>query len=278
MAFHRDGFLSPTMLNFTTSLRAVPTYKTWFEFAEQLNRLGWAILSDLEIPSEDDQMLSSTLLFLRTHQSFQAAILLIERGMLADARANLRSAAEGTIAVIALANDHSFKDQLIQAHHYNQRKLARILLANPEYRSTLTSNQISELEKAARSVGEEEGSGKKFSDVNWHDTAAKYCPDFYNLVYRALSNEGAHITLNILNRFVDFTPTDQLSHVSAVKFGPAIHDMVEVLHLACTILLWLVNAFSCTYTPKFSEQIMAHVSQLDNMPMDEPKNVRVQSY
>ena len=43
MTFKTDGFLSATMGAFRTSLRQVPTYKQWFELAEELNRLGWDI-------------------------------------------------------------------------------------------------------------------------------------------------------------------------------------------------------------------------------------------
>jgi hypothetical protein len=72
-------------------------------------------------------------LFVRAHQSFQAAILLIERGLIGDARTVLRSGVEGAIAICAIAADPSFVDQLIEAHHANQRKVARLLLETPWY-------------------------------------------------------------------------------------------------------------------------------------------------
>ncbi len=48
MTFKIDGFLSPGMEKFSGSLRTVPEYKAWFEFAEGLNRLvlrGWKELN-----------------------------------------------------------------------------------------------------------------------------------------------------------------------------------------------------------------------------------------
>jgi hypothetical protein len=86
MTFKTDGFLSPTMEEFRTSLRDVPAYKLWLEFAEELNRLGWDMLEDHETPTTDNQRLIISVLFIRAHQSFQAAITLVEKGMLVDAR------------------------------------------------------------------------------------------------------------------------------------------------------------------------------------------------
>src|ERR1700730_17033515 len=97
MTFKTDGFLSPTMEEFRTSLRVVPAYKLWLEFAEELNRLGWDMLEDHERPTTDNQLVVISVLFIRAHEAFRAAITLIEKGMLSDARAVLRGAVEGAI-------------------------------------------------------------------------------------------------------------------------------------------------------------------------------------
>ena len=145
MTFKTDGFLSPTMEEFRTSLRKVPAYKLWLEFAEELNRLGWDMLEDHETPTTDNQRLIISVLFIRAHQSFQAAITLVERGMLADARVVVRSGVEGAMALNVLANDATFDMQLIEAHLHNQRRTARIVLNTPEYRSGYAATEIAQL-------------------------------------------------------------------------------------------------------------------------------------
>jgi hypothetical protein len=65
MAFKTEGFLSPTMEAFRVSLREVPAYKLWLEFAEELNRLGWDMLDDHETPTTDNQRLITSVLFIR---------------------------------------------------------------------------------------------------------------------------------------------------------------------------------------------------------------------
>ena len=116
MSFDAQGFLSPAIGRFRTSVREVAAYNQWFDFAEELNRLGLDMLRDHEVPRDDNQRVTIAALFVRAHQSFQAALMLAEMGMLADARVVLRSAVEGAIALNAVANDPGFVDQLTDAH------------------------------------------------------------------------------------------------------------------------------------------------------------------
>jgi hypothetical protein len=128
--------------------------------------------------------------------------------MLTDARVVLRSAVEGAIALNALANDATFDVQIIQAHRYNQRKTARIVLNTPEYRSGQTATQIAQMEATIKEVTDEEAAtGRKFGDVNWATVAAKHCPDLYNLLYRPLSNDGTHTNVNAIHRKRCVNPT-----------------------------------------------------------------------
>ena len=81
MTFKIDGFLSPGMEKFSASLRAVPEYKAWFEFAEGLNRLGLEGLEGTEPPRSDNQKLTISALFVRAHKSLAAALILAELGL-----------------------------------------------------------------------------------------------------------------------------------------------------------------------------------------------------
>ncbi len=82
------------MESFRASLLKVPAYKVWLDFATDLNRLGYELLRDREVPCEDRQRLAIAVLFVRAHKSLQASLLLAELGLLSDARVVLRSAAE----------------------------------------------------------------------------------------------------------------------------------------------------------------------------------------
>jgi hypothetical protein len=53
------------MERYRASLRTVPTYKAWFDFAEELNRLGLDMLGDRDVPRDDNQLLTIAILFVR---------------------------------------------------------------------------------------------------------------------------------------------------------------------------------------------------------------------
>src|ERR1700760_1127483 len=90
MSFATDGFLSPTMDRFRASLKNVTAYTAWFDFAEELNRLGLDMLRNRDVPRYDNQRLTIAILFVRAHKSFQSSLLLAERGLISDARVVLR--------------------------------------------------------------------------------------------------------------------------------------------------------------------------------------------
>ena len=194
MSFAADGFLSPTMDRFRASLKNIAACKAWFEFAEELNRLGLDMLRDRDVPRHDNQRLTIAVLFVRAHKSFQSSLLLAERGLISDARVVLRSAVEGAIALNALANDVTLLDTLIEAHYYNQRKTARLVLDDSIYRAHYSPQQVAEMEATVQDVDARENAvaPRKFRDPNWADVALKHCNDVYQTLYRLLSADGTH--------------------------------------------------------------------------------------
>ncbi len=217
MTFDTHGFFSPGMERFRTSVRTVSEYKGWLEFAEGLNRLGLDMLEGLEIPLRNNQRLTIAALFVRAHKSFQAAIILAEIGLLGDARTVLRSAVEGAIALNALANDATFVERLINAHYHWQRKAARLLLGNPDYRATYSPEEIAAMEATVREVDAREATGSEIRDITWGDVAAKHCKDLYNTLYRLLSSDGTHTTINSIHRAAVY---DAIGQIAGFKVGP----------------------------------------------------------
>jgi hypothetical protein len=276
MSFKTDGFLSPTMAEFRASLREVPVYKLWLEFGEELNRLGWDMLEAHETPTTDNQRLIISALFIRAHQSFQAAITLIQNGMLADARALLRSAVEGAVALNTLANDATFDARLIEAHLYNQRKIARMVLSTPEYRTSYSATETAQMETTIEEVANKEAAaGREFRDITWAAIAAKHCRDLYDLLYRSLSNDGTHTNINAIHRFLEF---DRAGQLTGLRFGPNTRDMVEVLRMACLMFLWAADPFARAHALPFRAQVADKLTQFHEMLSEEPPDVSVTAH
>jgi hypothetical protein len=110
--FETHGFLSDEIDTFRTVVRTKNPYRQWFEFAGELNLYGSEAIRAHRFNERDTQRMTISALFIRSHQSLQVAMILIERGMIADARTVLRTLVEGAIAQIALAADAGVIDQL----------------------------------------------------------------------------------------------------------------------------------------------------------------------
>jgi hypothetical protein len=235
MSFDTLGFRSPVMEQFRSTLRAVPAFKAWLDFGDDLNRLGLQMLDGLDAPLDDNQRLTIAALFVRAHKSLQAAVILAETGLVGDARAVLRSAVEGAIAINALAADPNFLNQLIEAHRMNQRKKLHVVLKDSNYRAPYSAAEIAKMEATIKEIDDIEASAnRKLVDVNWADVALKHCKDLHDLPYRLLSADGTHTTIDSINRVFDY---DAAKNITNLKIGPDIANLVETLRAACLMFL-----------------------------------------
>jgi Family of unknown function (DUF5677) len=268
MPFSTQGFLSPELEKFRTALRGIPAYRAWFEFGDDLNRLGHEMLDGLDVPLDDNQRLTIAGLFVRAHKSLQAALTLAEMGLVGDARAVLRSAVEGAIALNALVNDATFLDQLIEAHQLHQRKRARLVLSNPDYRSIYTVEQIVQMEATINEVDAKEAAvGRKLMDINWADTAFKHCKDLYDLLYRLLSSDGTHTTIDSINRVFGYGAVTK--RINELKVGPDIAGLVETLKSASLMFLWAADPFARIYNQE-TGRLHEMMRRFTGLPQDEP--------
>jgi hypothetical protein len=247
MSFEKDGYLSPEIEPFRQYVRGHDPSKQWFELADDLNRLSLELLQKHETPLADRQRFTYSGLFVRAHQSFQAALILIERGMIGDARAVLRSAAESTIALYAVANDPEFVDKIIGDERHNQRKMATITLDNPEYRALCSAQEIEQMKATIAYIDRMKADPNakiKVERIIWEQIARRQCPDLYILIYRSLSWDGTHVSANSLTRYFNY---DANGRATSLKVAPEIADVPEALLFACNSILWTLNTYEVLY-------------------------------
>jgi Family of unknown function (DUF5677) len=267
MSFEIDGFFSPEIERFRVGVRSTEPYKAWFEYALELNRIGMDLLKHATTPSTDPRLFAMYGHFVRTHHTFQGALILAERGMVPGGRIELRAGVESAISLHALANnDPGFVDQMIEAHHFNQRRLARVVLGNPDYVATYSAKEVAEMHAAiADADAMEARAGRKLRDINWADVATKHCPDLYHLLYRSLSSDGTHATVNSLNRFVVADPTTM--EITAFKVAPDTAGLVEALSAACLLFIWAAEPFAVAIDrPEVSAEISRRLQQFAQLP------------
>jgi hypothetical protein len=94
MSFEIDGFFSPELERFREAVRTTEPFKSWFDYALGLNRIGFDLLRHAASTATDSRLFTMHANFLRAHQSFQSALLLAERGLIPDTRTLVRSGVE----------------------------------------------------------------------------------------------------------------------------------------------------------------------------------------
>ncbi|HEY1806393.1 MAG TPA: DUF5677 domain-containing protein [Terracidiphilus sp.] len=257
-SFEIDGLFFPEIELFKQAVRTTPPFSTWFDYALGLNRIGFDLMKRATVALADRRLFTLYGHFVRVSQTFQGAVLLAERGMVPNARILLRSGAESAIAICALAKNDKLIDQMVAAHHLMQRKYARLVVNSSEYRAHYTEQEIAEMQVTIASVDAlEASSGKKLKDINWADVAAEHCFDLYNLLYRMLSSDGTHATVNSLNRLLE---VDSNGQIRAFKVAPDQDGLVEVLSAACLLFIWAAGPFAAAFdrpdtTSELSKQL-----------------------
>ncbi len=270
--FETHGFLSNEIDGFRNVVRTSTPYKEWFDFTQELNLFGSEAIRTHTFDQNDTQRMTISALFIRSHQSLQAAMVLVERGMIADARTVLRTLVEGTIAQISLAADAGVIDQLVAAHRKHQLTICREMLADEKYREQLSQAQIAQLEATVSELELLKGvPGQEPRQINWADLAKKHCAELYLLLYRPLSSDGVHTTVDAINRHLE---ADAEFRITGLKGGPELTDIVDTLSIACLSFIWALHSFE-EMRGRDGQQVQSFLQKFKELSMDQPIQLKI---
>jgi hypothetical protein len=249
MAFETDGLLSKEIEDFRRHVRTTEPSKAWFDYAMTLVQLGFELLGPLETPLSDERLMYLNTAFVRVHQGLQAVLLLAERGVIGDARVIIRSGVEFAIAINALANDASFVERMKDAHFRSRRTLA--LAVKRHYASAYTTEQLAHMNETIAEADRREtvkgldSKGRKIelSDIKWEQVANKHSPELYQLLYRSMSADGTHATLDALQRYLVVDPRGV---ITGLKVAPDGDGLQEALTAATLMFVWAAAPFAAS--------------------------------
>lgn len=189
----------------------------WFAIADRVHAIALRAQPELEPPKTDNVLLVAAVLFSRGLTSFQAAYILAEHGMCADARTLVRSQAETTIFLVALAvHGQRLIDLLVAREVVNKRKILAAWLEDPQAVGAMTPEHraqfatvLAELQRNHPGVKDEINVRQlaQSSGMTW----------LYNTAYRMLSSDSAHPSLQALEHHIKADANEILG----LRFGPA---------------------------------------------------------
>lgn len=143
MSESEDGFLSEPFDNVVNTVRS--KYAAYRTLLLRTNRFAVAIQHALVIHHANNLECYAAVLFARTLATVQGTALLLERGLVAQARTLLRMALETLFALGAIANKPTLMDKLIEEHAVEQKRLAKNmqLWKDPELRKVADAEAAS---------------------------------------------------------------------------------------------------------------------------------------
>jgi hypothetical protein len=198
----------------------------------------------------------------RAIQTFQAVIILAERGMMADARALVRSVMESAIALGGVARIPAFSDRLLAADDKHRLSLINSMLEDKLAIGELDSQQIEAAHLLKKEMAEKYGTeGPK--SIKWDALAESVgVISLYNTVYRDMSGDGAHATVASLMRHVR-TSGDK---IESLIFGANDVDLPLTLKANVSSMLAALEFTSAVMeSPEMQEIASDHLVRLRSM-------------
>ena len=247
-----QGFLAPDFPVSNEHIRR--DYAPWFDVAESFNNLGMRVLPNVKADLNNNQHLVAATLYGRALTSFQAAFILTERGMLADARTVIRAAAETVIVLCAVMKDSKVCDLLVDRHLWHHRTLRNAWLADPQATAEMTAEDVVTVKAILADANE---SYPRVMDLKSDPVVIATLAQqagvtaLYNAIYRETSGDAAHTSLDALNRHIC---ADSNNNVAGLKFGPDVTDLAITLSDLISVLGHGLNAV----------QELFHLSQFNN--------------
>lgn len=231
-----DGFLAESLDHVRALIRQ--KHAEWRSLLGRVNRLAVVNQHSIVIHQDSNLERYAAVLYARTLSTTQAAVLLLEAGLVPQARALLRAALETLFALTAIAKEPAVVDELIEGHAAEQKRAARNapLWQHPELK------QIADAEIASGRLQPLLASSA--AALSTFDLAQKAgLEDWYRTVYMVFS-WSVHGAAIDLNRHVVRGPDGDLAEF---RNEPEIEGQESSWLCAVEILLKVTTALAAIF-------------------------------
>lgn len=233
MSIDENGFLDSDISIWITKHRA--DNNALFNLCEDINRYAQPILNKLEINKGDAQELLVVLLYVRALSTYQACIILCERGMVSETRILLRSLIELLFRTSAISKDYNIALAFIQEDEVNRRKfINKFKNLSAELKNHHGNPELDDLLKTINSEIED----KDIKELKTQWFAQKSgLNDYYNTAYSVFSN-AVHANVRHLQ---DYVVTDSDGNIETINYGPNVKGLDLLLLTAGETMLLMLK-------------------------------------
>lgn len=250
-----QGFLADEVAGVVVAVRQ--KYAPWLAEIRAVNALLVRSQHELAVHQESAQEMTCATLYVRSLAHAQAAVLLLERGMAASARAMIRCALEGLFNLGACACDAKIALSFIDADQVEQKRRARYLgeVQDAQARSLLDGQELQAIREQAEC---------KIKEFNARELKARDMAklagleDLYLMAYPLFSG-AVHSSVRDLNAHIEL---DATGNVSALVTGPVLKDLDQLYLVIGDTMFNMVKAIAPVFKLSVLEECEAHIKVL----------------
>jgi len=261
MSIDENGYLDSDIAEWIQKHRK--EHGKLFSVCDAINFLAQDNLYKLKIHSDNVQEVVVALLYIRSLSTYQTSILLIERGLVAEARITLRTLLEILFKLRAISKDRDvahayvYEDEMFRKKFINKFKLL-----SEEVKQAQGNPKVDDLlQSITKNIGDK---NIKERQTQWYAQRAGL-DDYYNSVY-SLFSSSVHVNARDLLELVLANETGQIKEI---LYGPAgAQDIDKLLATAGETQALILEDVSRTFDLKLDERILKERSTLHDIFSD----------
>ena len=221
-SFAKLGFVAEEARQFSTKLEAA--YGVLWQEANAVNEFAQALQYKLVIHKESLEEIITAVLYARTLSTYQAFLLVSERGMEQQVKMLMRCMLESLFPLVAISEDRSFVKILVLSEEAERLKGLNKLIRYWE-RAGDPDGELASAKKLAMEVREQvnKSGSKRLSIVESAEKSGLL--DWYDTVYSLLSNT-VHASVRSLEEHLHISTDGALE---ALKNEPSLEDQDKML-------------------------------------------------
>ena len=253
--FDDDGFLTKRRAQLVASIRT--TSARLFAQAEEVNRDCHKLLFSVTPHNEDGREVLVSVTFIRALEHYQAAVLLLEGGLIAPAKVAIRATLEAVFTARAIAVSDEALQAFITADHVHRRKLIRKAQQHDhtnleELRAAISQKLIDEIEAEIKATDAKSLSAETLSKLaGMHD--------WYTTAYAMLSMP-MHSAVRELECYLLVDAADK---IKSLEYAPSINEVPWLLLTVAHCILLGGDAIAKTFGVPFGAKA-AHVKFIED--------------
>jgi len=258
-----DGFLSEESEKGRKNF--LQKYKDVFDFANDINRFSMDCLRKQQIDWENMNKLFIRTLYLRIIENFQGTMLMLERGMMPQAKVLTRAMLETVFILVALQKKPELTQCYLDQYEDGRKRALKAFLQfkGEQLRKSAKEHNLEQhYIEQKKSLKDKELNPLK--PKQWAIEAG--LEDFYNLFYVSYSN-STHSNLSTLSDHIDNTEKEL-----NVAFGPSENYLIEVFQCCVYILINANHSITLSNGQNIEEQLDIFQNRIKEMDEKYLKN------